>query len=74
MTNGDEIKEEDILFSNKSQLDTLLKEEHIMEEYQKLIIKHFLDKYDNKVRLVAKKLGLGKTTIYRMMKEGKLEK
>jgi DNA-binding NtrC family response regulator len=74
MTNGDEIKEEDILFSNKSQLDTLLKEEHTMEEYQKLIIKHFLDNYDNKVRLVAKKLGLGKTTIYRMMKEGKLEK
>jgi len=31
------------------------------------IIKHFLEKYDNKVRVVSKKLGIGKTTLYRMM-------
>lgn len=73
MTNTEEITADDIIFSNKSPLDNLLKEEHTMEGYQNLILKHFLDKYDNKVRLVAQKLDLGKTTIYRMMKEGKLE-
>ncbi|MGM0565313.1 MAG: sigma-54-dependent transcriptional regulator [Bacteroidota bacterium] len=73
MTNNKVISEEDIVFSNKSTLDHLLKEERTMDEYQQMIIKHFLEKYNNKVRLVAQKLGLGKTTIYRMMKEGKLE-
>ncbi len=73
MTNNQVISEEDIIFSNKSSLDHLLKEERTMDEYQQMIIKHFLEKYNNKVRLVAQKLGLGKTTIYRMMKEGKLE-
>lgn len=73
MASSDQITEEDIMFSGKSALDSLLKEEHTMEEYQQLIIKHFLEKYDNKVRLVAQKLGLGKTTIYRMLKDGKLE-
>ncbi len=73
MTNNDVISEDDIVFSNKSSLDHLLKEERTMDEYQQMIIRHFLEKYNNKVRLVAQKLGLGKTTIYRMMKEGKLE-
>jgi transcriptional regulator with PAS, ATPase and Fis domain len=72
MSTTKEITEEDIMFSGQSSLDNLLKEEMTMDEYQQLIIKHFLEKYDNKVRLVADKLGLGKTTIYRMMKEGKL--
>ncbi len=72
MSTTKQITEEDIMFSGQSSLDNLLKEEMTMDEYQHLIIKHFLEKYDNKVRLVADKLGLGKTTIYRMMKEGKL--
>ncbi|HKK11006.1 MAG TPA: sigma-54 dependent transcriptional regulator, partial [Bacteroidales bacterium] len=72
MATTDEITEEDIMFSGQSSIDNLLKEEMTMDEYQQLIIKHFLEKYDNKVRLVADKLDLGKTTIYRMMKEGKL--
>lgn len=71
MATTNEITEEDIMFSGQSSIDNLLKEEMTMDEYQQLIIKHFLEKYDNKVRLVADKLGLGKTTIYRMMKEGK---
>lgn len=71
MATTNEITEEDIMFSGQSSIDNLLKEEMTMDEYQQLIIKHFLEKYNNKVRLVADKLGLGKTTIYRMMKEGK---
>ena len=72
MSETNEISADDINFSNKSPVDEILTEERTLEEYQKLIIRHFLDKYDNQVRLVAKKLGVGKTTIYRLMKEGKV--
>lgn len=72
MSETNEITADDINFSNKSPVDEILTEERTLEEYQKMIIRHFLDKYDNQVRLVAKKLDVGKTTIYRMMKEGKV--
>ena len=72
MSEQEEITAEDINFTNKSPVEDLLSEEHTLEEYQQMIIRHFLEKYDNKVRLVAKKLGIGKTTIYRLMKEGKI--
>lgn len=46
----------------------LLAEEMSLDEYNQLIIKHYLDKYSNKVREVSKILGIGKSTIYRMIK------
>jgi len=33
------------------------------------IIRHFLDKYDNNVLEVAKKLDIGKSSLYRYLKE-----
>ena len=49
-----------------------LEVERTLEEYETLIIKHFLRKYDNKVRLVADKLNIGKTKIYKLIQENKL--
>jgi len=72
MSETNEITAEDINFSNKTPIDDLISEEKTLEEYQQLIIKHFLEKYNHKVRLVAKKLDVGKTTIYRLMNEGKV--
>jgi len=40
-----------------------------MEEYKKRIIHYFLDRHQKDVLLVAKKLDIGKSTIYRMLKE-----
>ena len=40
-----------------------------MEEYTNEIIRYFLQKYNNNVRLVASKLKIGKSTIYRMLQE-----
>jgi transcriptional regulator with PAS, ATPase and Fis domain len=40
-----------------------------IKEYNHKIIHHYLEKYDNDVLLVAKKLSIGKSTIYRMLKE-----
>lgn len=39
------------------------------EKYNKDIINHFLFKYDNNIIDTAKKLQIGKSTIYRMLKE-----
>lgn len=51
-----------------------LEVERTLEEYETMIIKHFLQKYDNKVRLVAEKLDIGKTKIYKLIQENKLNK
>lgn len=72
MADDDTITVRDITLSSTSVLNDFLQHETTLEEYNRKIIKHFLDKYDNKVRLVADKLGVGKTTIYRMMQEDKL--
>lgn len=72
MTNTNTIEESDISFSTTTRNQDFLYEEATLEEYNKRIISHFLEKYDNKVRLVAKKLDIGKTTIYRMMSENKI--
>lgn len=69
MTNTNTIGPEDITFAYHDSIDNILLEEMTLKEYDKKIINHFLNKYDKKVRLVAKKLGIGKTTIYRMLQE-----
>lgn len=72
MTNTNIIDDSDITFGSASSSLDFLYEETTLEEYNKRIINHFLDKYDNKVRVVADRLNIGKTTIYRLMNEGKL--
>jgi transcriptional regulator with PAS, ATPase and Fis domain len=44
-----------------------------MEEYNWDIIMTFLKKYNNNVMTVAKKLGIGKSTIYNLIKKNELE-
>jgi len=34
-------------------------------------VNHYLDKYDNDIDVVAQKLDIGKSTIYRMLKNEK---
>jgi DNA-binding NtrC family response regulator len=72
MTNTETIEESDISFNTVSASADFLYEETTLEEYNKKIINHFMQKYNNRVRLVAQKLDIGKTTIYRLMNEGKL--
>ncbi len=69
MTNTNTIHEEDIKLSNSTAILDLMNDDFTLDDYIKVIITHYLNKYDNKVRLVAEKLNIGKTTIYRMLKE-----
>lgn len=66
---GDEIEDEDIKFNSILDKDKLVLEELTIKEYNFKIIRHMLEKYDNNVIKVAKKLDIGKSTIYRHLKE-----
>lgn len=46
-------------------------EELTLRDYDILILRKFLKKYDNNIKLVADKLDIGVATIYRMLKESK---
>ncbi len=45
----------------------LLASEKTLDEYTEEIINHFLNKYNHNVKMVASKLNIGKSTIYRML-------
>lgn len=69
MCNGKEIEESCLQLNNDFSIQAALVEEKTLEEYEKEIIRHFLAKYDHNVVAAAEKLGIGKSTIYRMIKE-----
>lgn len=69
MANGEEIAADDIVFSSVNKEDNLIYEEMTLKEYTYKIIRHFLKKYDNNVIKVANKLDIGKSSIYRYLKE-----
>ncbi len=49
--------------------EEMLSQDLTLKDYNQEIIKHYLKRYNNRVRLVADKLGIGKSTIYRMLGE-----
>jgi len=67
-----EITEDDISFNSSSLVEDFLANEMTLEGYTQKIIQYFLKKYDNNVVLTAQKLGVGKTTLYRMIQENKI--
>lgn len=69
LANGVEIEAEDIKFSSILDENKLRLEELTLKEYTFKIISHLLEKYDNNVMKVAKKLDIGKSSIYRYLKE-----
>jgi DNA-binding NtrC family response regulator len=69
MASDPEIKPQDITFNNSTRIESFLHQEMFMEEYMYRIIRHFLNKYDNNVLEVAKKLNIGKSSLYRYLKE-----
>ncbi|MFK8007234.1 MAG: sigma-54-dependent transcriptional regulator [Saprospiraceae bacterium] len=71
LTNEDEISDNDIRFNSPKKGANFLTDEMTFEEYKKLIVTHFLKKYDDDIDKVALKLDIGKSTIYRMLKNEK---
>lgn len=74
MSKDNVLKADDLVFSTRNTIDSIMVDELKLHEYEIKIINHFLSKYNNNVVLVAQKLGIGKSTIYRMLKNNKLSK
>lgn len=74
MAENSEIEGADIKLNSEIEEELFSGEEKKMEEYTNDIIVHFLKKYDNNVVLVAKKLGIGKSTIYNLIKRGEIQR
>ena len=72
MANGDTIKPSHLNMSVEENVQNLLSNEKTLDEYNHEIVQHFLGKYNQNVRLVASKLGIGKSTIYRMLQNKEL--
>ncbi len=69
LTDGDELKAQDITFSNPISSESMMLKEMTLQEYTYTIIRSYLNKYDNNVLDVAKRLDIGKSSIYRYLKE-----
>ena len=69
MSDGKEIKADDISYPSTKATDSFTAEEKTLRLYTCDIIRFFLKKYDNDVIAVAKKLDIGKSTIYKMIQQ-----
>lgn len=69
MAEDQEIRAQDITFNSSSRMESFLNQEMKMQEFMYRIIRHYLNKYDNNVLEVANKLDIGKSSLYRYLKE-----
>jgi len=69
MTDGQEIRPEEVIFTPRQSNTTLLLEEKSLRVYTYHIIRFYLEKYNQNIVKVAEVLDVGKSTIYRMIKE-----
>lgn len=69
MCAGKTIQREDLQFNSLKKATNFFLEEMTLREYNIKIVRHYLEKHDNHIPIVAKILGIGKTTVYRMLKE-----
>ncbi len=73
MANEQEIQAEDISLNSVNSMSDFLLKEQTLKSYTQQIIQYYLQKYDGNVVLVAQKLDIGKSTIYRMLKNKEIE-
>lgn len=69
MTSGNTLTASDIMLSHSDFLGDLLSEEMTMRKYEQNIVRFYLRKYQNNIKMAAEKLDIGQATIYRMLKE-----
>jgi DNA-binding NtrC family response regulator len=72
LTNSGVIDQDHITFNSTNAKSDFLLEEDTLQGYVKKIVKYYLQKYNNNVMVVAKKLDIGKSTIYRMLKNNEI--
>lgn len=68
MSEGGKITESEINFSSSNSIQNFFNEQGTLRDFTNKIIQYYLEKYDFNVLEVAKKLDIGKSTIYRLIK------
>jgi two-component system response regulator AtoC len=69
LSDHDEIQPSDLIFDTDKQFNDVAEKEVSLHDYELKIIKSYLNQYNNDIKLVASKLDIGVSTIYRLMKE-----
>lgn len=69
MSSEKELVESDISLSTTDALPNVLTQEMTLREYNRRIINYYMEKCNDNTKLVAEKLGIGQTTVYRLLKE-----
>lgn len=69
MSEEQEIRPQDITFNSAARMESFLYQEMTMQEFMYRIIRHYLNKYENNVLEVARRLDIGKSSLYRYLKE-----
>ncbi len=69
MADDSEIQGDNINFNSAAGEESMLLREMSLQEYNYRIIRNYLNKYDNNVLDVARRLDIGKSSIYRYLKE-----
>ncbi|MBL7931112.1 MAG: sigma-54-dependent Fis family transcriptional regulator [Bacteroidia bacterium] len=69
MSSNDVIEADNISLSSENNSVDLLANEMTLKDYEMLIIKNYLKKYDDNMKLVAQKLDVGLSTLYRLLKK-----
>jgi DNA-binding NtrC family response regulator len=72
MSDDETIEPQHLSLNITSSLNGMMTHEKSLKQYEVEIIQFYLDKYDKDVLLVAKKLDVGKSTIYRMIQAGEV--
>jgi two-component system response regulator AtoC len=70
MADSDVIEVDNITFNTSASVSDFLHEENTLKGYNSAIIAFHLEKYNNDVTLVAQKLDIGKSTLYKMIQKG----
>jgi two-component system, NtrC family, response regulator AtoC len=71
LSSGGTIESEHLHLSGRDTFINLLGQEKTLEDYTHEIIQHYLAKYNHNVKVVADKLDVGKSTIYRFLQNEK---
>ena len=69
LASGEEIHAEDLDLTRNDAMAEVLTEDLTMREYQRRIIKLYMQRCGDDTAEVARRLGIGQTTVYRMLKE-----
>ena len=69
MSSEKELVESDISLSTTDALPNVLTQEMTLREYNRRIVNYYMEKCNDNTKLVAEKLGIGQTTVYRLLKE-----